>query len=662
MRTYITGMGLVCGLGKSVTDVFHRLCAGEHVFRAIDRFPTEPYAQSRGGELPPGLEDELRASFPDDDLALAMIVKAGREALEQAGEEDAPPPAAARRRAHRALVLATNFGAMEALEWAWRERQDTGRLDEASFQLFDGLAAVAASTLGCDGPVAQVSMSCASGAAAVAAARDMLAAGQADQVLVVAYDDLSEFCWCGLSNLRTITTDIMRPFDVKRSGTIFSEGAAAVLLESSPADTGRVLATVAGAATGNNAFHLTAPPQDADGSRQVMAAALAQAGLEPSAVEHVCAHATSTSANDSTEAAALRNLLGGHLAGTSVAAHKSQLGHLMGAAGLAEAVVTVMAMRTSVIPPTINLLEQDPKCQPLDCVRGVARARQVATAVTNSAGIGGNNAALALLAGHQPGTASPARPAPSPHPARRVLVFQAGWVLPANIGSGDELFRHPEWLEAGPDANARLADFSPKPYLQSVKGYLDPGGAMLLAAARLAISTEVGAAIDGARNQRHGISTVTRFGSMGSGYAFFTQMASKGPRAASPMIFPHGYANTPGNLAAIEFGCAGPHMVFYGPQDARAALDFAVARLLDGSADDMLVGFYESAPAPALPDGWAVLHGAVVLRLGVLSESEPACGWELPLPELAARPATAMPAAGAVAALKDLLAVIRPQV
>ena len=641
MRTYITGMGLVCGLGRSVADVFHRLSAGEHAFRNIDRFPTEPYAQNRGGELPPELEEELRAAFPDDDLSLAMTVDAGRQALAQAGFNSESHP-------RRGLVLATNFGAMEALEWAWRERLDTGRMDDASFQLFDGLAAQIARHLGCGGPLAQISMSCASGAAAVAVAQDMLAAGQADQALVAAYDDLSEFCWCGLSNLRTITTDIMRPFDAKRSGTIFSEGAAALLLEARPADSGRVLATVAGAATGNNAFHITAPPQDADGSRQVMAAALDQAGLEPAAVDHVCAHATSTSANDSTEAAALRNLFGDHLGGMTVAAHKSQLGHLLGAAGLAEAVVTVMAMRTGVIPPTINLTEQDPKCQPLDCVPGVARARKISAAVTNSAGIGGNNAALALLAGHRP--ADPLTP--SRQPAGRVRILQAGWVLPADIGSGDALFQHPEWLTAGPAVNDRLAGFSPKAYLKSVKGYLDPGGAMLLAAARLAIPADVDS---GTRDGRRGISTVTRYGSMGSGYAFFSQMASKGPRTASPMIFPHGYANTPGNLAAIEFGCAGPHMVFYGHQDVRAALDFAIARLLDGSADDMLVGFYESAPPPSLPDGCQVLHGAVVLRLGLETA---ACGRGLLLPDLAAM-APALPAAGAVSALKDILAAAR---
>jgi 3-oxoacyl-[acyl-carrier-protein] synthase II len=128
-----------------------------------------------------------------------------------------------------------------------------------------------------------------------------------------------------------------------------------------------------------------------------MAAALADAGLAPSAVEHICAHATSTKANDVSEAAACRNLFGERLASMTVAAHKSQFGHLMGAAGLAEAIVTLQVIRHGIIPPTINHVTPDPEC-PVDCVRGTARVRRVKVAITNSAGIGGNNSSVVLLA------------------------------------------------------------------------------------------------------------------------------------------------------------------------------------------------------------------------------------------------------------------------
>jgi 3-oxoacyl-[acyl-carrier-protein] synthase II len=155
------------------------------------------------------------------------------------------------------------------------------------------------------------------------------------------------------------------------------------------------LARLAGAATNNNAYHMTAPPKEAEGTRRVLAAALADAGVGPDAIDHVCAHATATVANDTTETAAFRNLFGDRLKGMTVAAHKSQLGHMMGAAGLAEAIVTVEILRRHIIPPTVNHEQPDPGCL-VDCVPRQARARAIKRAVTSSAGIGGNNAALVL--------------------------------------------------------------------------------------------------------------------------------------------------------------------------------------------------------------------------------------------------------------------------
>jgi len=386
--TNIVGMGLVSCLGQGVEAVFQRMCSGEYGIRDLDRFDPEPYPRKTGGQVPTEVEAALREEFAEDDFAVAMIKAAGREALQQAGRNVGESDPAL------GLVLATNFGPMESLEWCWRERLDMGTMDEHTFSLVDGAIDTIADWLGCGGPRLQLSLSCASGAAAVAVARDLVCSGRAQRVLAIGYDAITEYCWCGLTNLRTITTDCVRPFDANRSGTVFSEGAAALLV--SAASTGDApLAQLAGAATNNNAFHMTAPSKDAEGSRRVMEAALLDAGMVPAEIEHVCAHATSTSANDVTEAACLRHLFGDRLATMTVAAHKSQLGHMLGAAGAAEAIVTVQAMRAGVIPPTLNHVTPDPEC-PLDCVPGTARQRAFATAITNSAGIGGNNSSLVL--------------------------------------------------------------------------------------------------------------------------------------------------------------------------------------------------------------------------------------------------------------------------
>ena len=221
MEMKITGMGLVCSLGGDVTDVFKRMCAGECGFRPITRFEAEPYAQKKAGQLSEDLENELRTAFPDEDISAAMMKRAGKEAMAQAKTAVAPE--------RQGILLATNFGPMESLEWAWRERLDTQAMDEASYEPYDAVIAQMAEAFNCKGPRLQISMSCASGAAAASLAADVIREGRADRMLVLAYDSLTEYAWCGLSNLRTITTDVMRPFDPDRSGTIFSEGAAAMV-------------------------------------------------------------------------------------------------------------------------------------------------------------------------------------------------------------------------------------------------------------------------------------------------------------------------------------------------------------------------------------------------------------------------------------------------
>ena len=619
----ITGMGLICGLGNSPEAVFNRMCAGETAFRDIYTFEAEPYAQKRAGQLRPEDNDRLAELFEDGDRALSTVRYAGLQALGQPLTAEEQP-----LDDRRALVMATNFGPMETLQWCWQERKDTQEIDSFTFAPANDYVKRIAKALGCGGPAIQLSMSCASGAAAVAAASDLLATSRADSVLVVAYDTLTDYSWCGLSNLKTITLETMRPFDAKRSGTIFSEGAAAILLEREEAAVGcaarevvcaarevvcaarkapqLALAWVNGAATGNNAFHLTAPRAEAEGSRLVMEAALKAAGLDATAVDHVCAHATSTHANDETESAAIRNLLGAHASEVTVSAYKSQLGHLLGAAGLAEVIISVLAMRKGISLPIVNLDEPDPKCMPLKVTTGRAEMSSFHCTLTNSAGIGGNNAATVIGVEN----AAPSRSIPLDG---KLYVRNMGWVLPENIGSGAALLKNLAWMEYADGCNEKLATFNPKPYLSSVKGYLDPGGAFFLAACSMALEGVPRNGID----PRRGIASATCYGSVKSAFTFYQQFLEKGSRFASPMVFPHGYANTPGNLAAIEYGYAGPHTVLYGPQNAAEALLFAYNRLVDGTADEMLAGVYEAFLPAAFPQELQVLSGAIVLRLAV---------------------------------------------
>ncbi|MBR4675566.1 MAG: hypothetical protein IKP00_13980 [Victivallales bacterium] len=594
----ITGMGLICGLGNSPEEVFNRMCAGETAFRSIYTFDAEPYAQKNAGQLRPEENDRLTELFEDEDRALSTVRHAAFQALGKTLTAEELPIDE-----RRALVLATNFGPMETMQWCWQERRDTQEIDSFTFAPANDYVKRIAKALGCGGPAVQLSMSCASGAAAVAAAWDFLAAGRADSVLVVAYDTLSDYSWCGLSNLKTITIETMRPFDAKRSGTIFSEGAAAILLEREEGSAA-ALGWVNGVATGNNAFHLTAPRPEAEGSRLVMEAALKSAGLEASAIDHVCAHATSTHANDETESAAIRNLLGTHASEVTVSAYKSQLGHLLGAAGLAEAIISILAMRKGISLPIVNLDEPDPKCMPLKVNTNRTEFSHFSCTLTNSAGIGGNNASTVLGVENAGSSRKISLDG-------KLYLRNMAWVLPENVGNGAALLKNPAWTEYAKGCNEKQASFNPKPYLSSVKGYLDPGGAFFLAACSMALEGVQRNGID----PRRGIASATCYGSSKSAFTFYAQFLEKGSRFASPMVFPHGYANTPGNLAAIEYGYAGPHTVLYGPQNVCEALLFAYNRLQDGTAEEMLAGAYEALFPAAFPQELQVLNGAIVLRL-----------------------------------------------
>jgi 3-oxoacyl-(acyl-carrier-protein) synthase len=193
-----------------------------------------------------------------------------------------------------------------------------------------------------------------------------------------------------------MTRDEIRPFDKNRNGTLFSEGAGALVLESldhAAARGASPLAELAGGGLNNNAFHMTAPAKEGAGSAAAMATALADAGLAPEDVDHVNTHGTGTKHNDVTETQAIKAVLGEHARRVPITAIKSMTGHLMGAAGSAEAIASVLTIRDGVIPPTIHFEEPDPECD-LDLVANAARPYAARTVISNSAGIGGCNAAV----------------------------------------------------------------------------------------------------------------------------------------------------------------------------------------------------------------------------------------------------------------------------
>lgn len=371
----ITGLGVVCALGVGRERFWERLLAGQTGLRDLVRFDTAGLRNRLGGEVP---EDEWQAC-PDAGLPRPQgyAAQACREALAQAGL--AAPEAA---------VFATNFGGQHA----WHEGGDP----RARFLGLDFHAP--ATTIVPTTSTVTLSNACSSGTNAVGHAADLVRLGLAETAVACAFDELGMFCLSGLSILHTITADTIRPFDRKRSGTLFGEGAAALVVESLESATERgvePLATVLGYGVNNNGYHMTAPDRGGEGMALAIARALEQAELPPTSIDHINAHATGTEYHDPAETQAIKSVLGDHAYRVPVSAIKAATGHAMGAAGAMEAVACVLALRDGLAPPTLNLDEPDPECD-LDCVTGVARAGRFDVVLSVSAGLGGNNSAILL--------------------------------------------------------------------------------------------------------------------------------------------------------------------------------------------------------------------------------------------------------------------------
>lgn len=257
---------------------------------------------------------------------------------------------------------------------------------------------------GARGPNQSAVTACASGAHAIGDAFKVIQRGDADAMIAggteAALCTLSVAGFCASRALSTRNDDpqhASRPFDVDRDGFVMGEGAGVVMLENlddAVARGARIYAEVVGYGSSGDAYHITAPPEDANGAVRCMQMAFADGGVNPGEVGYINAHATSTMA-DALETKAAKTVFGDHARKLVMGSTKSMTGHLLGAAGGIETIFTAMALHQGVIPPTINLENQDPACD-LDCNPGSAREVQLDVAITNSFGFGGTNASLVL--------------------------------------------------------------------------------------------------------------------------------------------------------------------------------------------------------------------------------------------------------------------------
>jgi 3-oxoacyl-[acyl-carrier-protein] synthase II len=409
-RVVVTGLGAVTPVGNSVPEYWRAVCEGRSGVGPITRFDpkrldTRIAAEVKGFDPLKVIE---KKELKKVDLFIQYALAAGVEAVEDAKIDFAQvdPTRAG------ALVGSGIGGILTVLEWH-RVILEKGPGRVSPFFIPSLIVNMASGHLSLryklKGPNSSVVTACATGNHAIGDAFRIIARGDADLMVAGGSEAIiDELPIAGFAQMKALSTRndeplrASRPFDADRDGFVPGEGAGIVVLENADHARrrgARIYAEIVGYGMTADAYHMTAPDPDGDGAVRAMTAAVRDAGLRPDDVGYVNAHGTSTPYNDKTETLAIKRTFGAHAPRLAVSSTKSMIGHLLGAAGGVETVVTVLALHHGILPPTVNYDTPDPECD-LDYVPNVARKVQVEAAISNGFGFGGTNATLAFRRWH----------------------------------------------------------------------------------------------------------------------------------------------------------------------------------------------------------------------------------------------------------------------
>ncbi len=414
-RVFITGLGAICSLGERWEELWENLLAGRSGVSRITRL--EGCAVDFGAEVSHFPRGEILGPKEDElDRTAKFAIAATQGALEDAGllaspsgfsSEIAGNTTLESRGERSGIILGSSRGAAELLESFHRRFLEKGakKIGARASPLTTAanLTGVVASHFGLRGPGFFVSAACSSASQAIGVAFDFVGSGRAD-VMVAGGSEacLTPFCMAMLaatgilSRRRDDPPRASRPFDRERDGCVIGEGAGIVVLEGEDhlrRRGGHAHCELLGYGSSCDAHSLTGVPENGEGLARAIRVALADAGIDAGAVSYVNAHGTSTPMGDRAETAALKAVLGDRARVVPVSSTKSMTGHLLGAAGGIEAVVTTLSVARGKIPPTINLDHPDPTCD-LDYVPNRMREKDISAALSTSMGFGGKNACL----------------------------------------------------------------------------------------------------------------------------------------------------------------------------------------------------------------------------------------------------------------------------
>ncbi len=403
-KIVVTGLGALAPNGNSVDQFWANSIAGKSGIGPVSQFNTEGHRVTIAGELsdfdPESVLDsrEVRKLDPFSIYAIT----AADEAVTMAGID---PDKLDLDRV--GVTIGTGVGGIQTLEDQHTAIETRGPRRVSPLFVPKMIANIAGGHLsmrwGFRGPNQTVTSACASATDAIGMAMRLILAGDADVMIAGGTEaSVTGLCIAGFANMKALSQSCTepekasRPFDADRDGFVLGEGSGILVIETEEhaLDRGAViLAELAGYGSTDDAFHITQPAPEGAGAREAMKRAIQDAGLITTDIDYINAHGTSTPFNDRNETAAIRNLFGSHADSLKVSSTKSMTGHLLGAAGGIEAVITVKAIVHQLLPPTINYETPDPECT-LDYVPNTAQEHTVNAALSNTFGFGGHNAVL----------------------------------------------------------------------------------------------------------------------------------------------------------------------------------------------------------------------------------------------------------------------------
>lgn len=405
-RVAVTGIGLVTPLGTGVNKTWSALISGKSGISRISRFDTSGFKTTIAGEINDFIPSDFlpKKEANRTELFIAYAVAASRIAIEDAGlviEESCS--------GRIGVSTGCGLGGLSTLETNHDilKEKGPGRVSPFLVPMMIGnmAAGMISIHLGAKGPNSNIATACAAGAHAIGDSYHIIKRGDADAMITGGVDSLiTPMCIAGFNAMKALSTrnhepeQASRPFDRDRDGFVVGEGSGMLVLEpfEKALDRGATIyAEVCGFGMSGDGYHMTAPSPDGEGAARCMVSAINDAGLTYNDIDYINAHGTSTPMNDLYETRAIKSVFKERATEIPVSSTKSMTGHLLGGAGGIETAFTALAIKNSIIPPTINLDNPGDECN-LDYVPHVSRKQTVNYAMTNSFGFGGTNAALIL--------------------------------------------------------------------------------------------------------------------------------------------------------------------------------------------------------------------------------------------------------------------------